>query len=131
MKAIADFMRNETYQTIANWKSYSLFGSGSFHLISDNPFILGDKDVNSIYDSELILQLSKSISIVHTKGKSINAISGEDKVMTDMLIFLQSDKYVAGPDFDYLETIANLCMKKKYDRPEAIDYLKKDLFQLY
>ncbi len=131
MKAIADFMKNETYLTTDNWKSYSSSGNGSFHLISDNPVILRDKDVKSIYDSELIFQLSKSTSIVHTKGKSIKAISGEDKVMTDMLIFLQSDKYVAGPDFNYLETIANLCIKKKYDKPEAVDYLKKKLFQLF
>ena len=131
MKAIADFMKNKTYLTLDNWKIYSSENNIGTHLIGDNPIILRDENVSSIYSSELIFQFSRTTSLIHTKGKTIKAISPEDKAKNDMLIFLQSDKYVAGPDFAYLENIAKLCIEKGYNNPKVIDYLKESIFELF
>ncbi|MFY0629201.1 MAG: DUF4238 domain-containing protein [Flavobacteriaceae bacterium] len=130
MKATIDYLKNKTSESLEDWKPYySSNQTIDYHLIGDNPIIMRDSSVDNVYNSELIYPLSKHIKIFHSKGKTIKEIKPKDAVQIDTLIFIQSKKYVCGPDLDYLKTIASHA--KNYNTPNLIAHLKESLFQLF
>ncbi len=131
MKATTDYIKNKNVENLDNWKTYYTSRNPKLHLIGDNPLILRNSSVNSIYKSELIYPLSKDILILNSKGKTLKTISPENRVKIDMLVFLQSQKYVCGPDFEYLKIIASLCIKKGYDNPRNFELLKEEVFLMF
>ena len=129
MKATIEYLKNDTPANLNNWKTYYSTEEVQYNLISDNPIILRNPNVNSIYNSELIFPFSKSIAIFHTKGKSIKQISGKDRVQIDVLMYLQADKYICGANGEYLEKIVEL--GEKYPNQKMIDYSKEQIFKIF
>ncbi len=131
MKAIVDYLKNNTSASIENWKTYHSSNDVELHVIGDNPVILRDSNVSSMYDSELIFPLSKGITVYHSKGKTLKVISAEDRIKIDMLVFVLSKKYVCGPSSEYLNMIASMCIAKGYDNPGVVNLLKEKAFQIF
>lgn len=112
VRAIQNYLEIEKDESIKNWKLYFSPKEGNHpHLLSDNPLILRNENEPNILKSELIFPLSKSKCIYHTTGKTLKQIPPENRFITDILLFIQANKLVCGPDPDYLNIISNMASK--------------------
>lgn len=92
-------------------------------------FITKEKNEDNILKSELIFPLSKSKIVYHTLGKELKEIPAENRVSTDVLLFLQAEKMVCGPDAEYLNAIANLA--SNYDNEWKVELLRTEIFDIF
>ena len=129
IKAITDYLRSDAWSSIKNWKPYYSRDNNQPHLLGDNPIILRDSEVNSIYDTEILFPLSKEITIFNTNGKDLIEIPAKDVVMIDVLTVLQANRMVCGPDEGYLKIIVELA--KKFPNKKTIDYAKEQIFKQF
>lgn len=130
VRAGENYLSIEKNESIKNWKIYfSPKGNNHPHLLSDNPVIINKKNEVNILKSELIFPLSKSKIVYHTFGKLLKEIPPENRVSTDILLFIQANKMVCGPDPDYLKAIAKLA--SAYDNEKRIELLKDSIFNIF
>jgi len=108
-KAIADFLKATNKNILGKWKITYPSKPSKLHLIGDNPILTLEDDFDNILDTESIFPLSSSKTLWHLNLKFPEIISAENTVTVDQLIFLQSERYVCGPNSDYLKAIANMC----------------------
>lgn len=128
-KATVDYLKNKNSRNIKNWKTYYSTGDAQHHLIGDNPIILRNENVDSIYDTELIFPLTKGITVFHSKGKDLEEVSAKDRIFIDVLTILQSDKIVCGPNTEYLKKIVDIA--EKYPTQKLIKYTKEKTFEIF
>jgi len=129
MKPIIDYLKCPPHQNIDNWNLYYAATDVHLHLIGNNPIILKSELAGNIFDTELIFPLTKGKSLYHTRGRKIKELTPEHRFNVDVLLFLQSDKYVAGPDKGYLENIAQIALS--YNTDEKIASLRKEVFDIF
>lgn len=129
-RAMDNYFGVEKDESIKNWKIYfSPPGNNHPHLLSDNPVMINQKNETNILKSELIFPLSKSKIVYHTFGKVLKEIPADNRVSTDILLFIQANKMVCGPDPDYLKKIAELA--SAYDNDRRIELLKYSIFSIF
>lgn len=129
IQAMEDFRGIEKEVIIENWRLYYVGANlPQLNLLSDNPVIVRHRNRN-ILKSELIFPLSKGKIIYHTNGKVLNEIPAENRLRVDVLAFLQSKKFVCGPNAKYLEDIAEY--SKFYDTENKIEKLKENIFEIF
>lgn len=106
--------------------------SKEMHLIGDNPIVFKKNSVINIFDQELIMPLSSGKTLYRTKGKKIELVEPGPRIDVDRLMFLQSEKYVCGPDGDHLKSIAEQAyMYKDIPLHSAIEFLKNRAFNIF
>jgi Protein of unknown function (DUF4238) len=128
--AMKDYFEVEKDSSLNNWKIYyAPEQENRLHLLSDNPLIIKEKNGENILKSELVFPLSKSKIVYHTLGKVLKEIPAENRVATDILLFLQADKMVCGPDAKYLNAIAN--MASNYDTEWKVELLRNEIFNIF
>lgn len=108
-KAIGDFLKATNKYVLENWKITYPSRHSKLHLIGDNPILTLEDDFDNILETESIFPLSSSKNLWHLNSVFPESISPETTVMIDKMIFLQSERYVCGPDANYLKTIAEMC----------------------
>lgn len=129
--AIRDYLSTFWLRKIDDWNIY--YSSGNvelhFHLLGDDPVILREENESNIFKTELIFPLSKGKTVYHTNGKKLKELSPEHRVLVDVLIFLQADKIVCGPNSEYLNQIAQFAelYKNENDHKE----LKEKVFRIF
>lgn len=130
IKSIQDYFGVKKDESLKNWKLYySPKENNHPHLLCDNPLITNNSKKHNILQTELIFPLSKSKIIFHTNGKILKELPPENRVLTDILLFLQAEKMVCGPDESYIKTIAELA--KAYDTDRKVELLKSSLFEIF
>ncbi len=121
---ILQFMKRQEGMDIENWRIYYSSNEGK-HICSDFPIILRDVNNNDILTNELIFPLTKKQHLIRTKnGIIIRELPPEFMLMMDILIFLQSERYVCCPNKEYLKMLINL--KNEYIDKEPL--LREYLF---
>lgn len=129
IKAIEDFGEIVKDVKIENWKLYTVENNNpQLNLLSDNPVILKDYSSN-ILKSELIFPLSKAKTVYHTNGKDLKEIPAENRLKVDVLAFLQANKFVCGPNGQYLKDIAEY--SEFYNTENKIEKLKENVFNIF
>lgn len=99
--------RDEPFD-LENWRIY-FSKTGGKHICGDFPIIFRDPEKNDIITDEFIFPLTKKQLLVRTKNKIfIREFPPEFSLMIDILIFLQSKKYVCCSDKYYLEELSKL-----------------------
>lgn len=127
--AIRDFLKTDIVSNFENWKLYYADGDVELHVLGDNPVIRRNSESANPYESELIFRLSKGKTVYYTNGKKIKRLSPEHAVSVDVLIFLQSEKMVCGPNGDYLNHIALLA--DQYRSEDKMTALKNEIFNVF
>jgi hypothetical protein len=128
-KPIIDYLSLDIEKNIHNWVIYGAASDIQVHLLGDNPIIFKNTPQSNILESELIFPLTKGITLYHTKGKKIRQIMPEIRVKMDILIFIQADKYVIGPNKEYLDSIRHLSLM--YDTQSKKESLKNEIFEVF
>ncbi|MCK8494610.1 DUF4238 domain-containing protein [Spirosoma sp. RP8] len=137
IKPIIDYIKNFDPKRLNDWKVYfaTLNNNGErkeLHLVGDNPVIFRQPGNDNIFDQELIVPLSSAKTLYHTRGKDISIIDPSSRINVDRLIFLQSERYVCGPDSYYLESIADQAYKFIETSPDmAVDFLRHQVFNIF
>lgn len=126
-KPIIEYLTLDILKCINDWKVYSATSSVQLHILGDNPIVFRNLPSNNILEQELIFPLSKGTFICYTNGKRLEMIQPETRVSIDIMIFLQSKRYVIGPNKDYLNSIQ--LMASNYNSESRIDMLRKDIFK--
>ena len=117
------------HKSFDNWKIYSAATDVQLHLLGDNPIIFKHQPENNILETELIFPLTKGITLYHNKGKVIKQIQPEDRVRVDIMVFLQSKRYVVGANKDYLNMIKILA--EQYNAESRVENLRKEIFKIF
>lgn len=125
-KAIIDYLKSNKNNLLEKWKITYSDRPPSLHLIGDNPIITLDDQFENILDTETIFPISNHKLLWHLNSEYPEIISPETTVTIDQLIFLQSERYVCGPNGDYLNAIARLSDGPYNDN--IIKYLKDQTF---
>ena len=129
IKGLQEYLHSSKNINIKNWRIYSLPKEAPrFKIICDNPVIKRNES-EDLLDSELIFPLSRGKTVFHTKGKKLKEIPADNKILIDILLFLQSEKYVASADYDYLVSISEI--SQFYNTPEKVKILKEQIFQVF
>lgn len=129
MLAVSDFIKADLPSNFSDWKIYEAATNVRLHIVGDNPVILNTEKDPNLYKNELVFPLSNGKTLYHVNGKSIKEITPEHRVCADILMFIQSERYVCGPDNKYLGTIAH--MSNLYNNPNGIKYLKEKVFEIF
>lgn len=136
IKPVLDYMHQFDVSKIEDWKVYyaTLNDKGErkeLHLIGDNPIIFRNTDSTNIFQQEIIMPLSCGKTLYHTRGKDVNIVGPTARIDVDRLLFLQSKKYVCGPDGSYLEKIAEQASLYKDISPYAAEFLRNRVFSVF
>ncbi|MFM9950533.1 MAG: DUF4238 domain-containing protein [Saprospiraceae bacterium] len=129
LKPIIDFMSLNMKNSIEHWKIYRADSEIQSHILGDNPIVFKDQPQNNILETELIFPLTKGIMLYHNKGKKIKQIQPEDRVNVDIMIFLQSRRYVVGSNKDYLNKIKSLA--QGCNTKSEIEILRNEIFEIF
>jgi len=125
-KAIFDYLKSNKNHLLEKWKITYSDKEPSLHLIGDNPILTLNDQFDNILDTETIFPISSSKFLWHLNSEYPKIFSPETTVTIDQLIFLQSERYVCGPNGEYLNAIAKLCDGPYNDN--IIKYLKYQVF---
>lgn len=128
-KPIIDYLSLDIENNIHNWLIYGAASDIQLHLLGDNPIIFKNTPQSNILESELIFPLTKGITLFHTKGKKIRQIMPEIRLKMDILLFIQADKYVIGPNKEYLDSISHLSLM--YDTQSKKESLRNEIFEVF
>lgn len=93
---------NENYE---NWKL--MYRPQEYNITGDNPIILYSfKDFSSL-NEELIFPVSRNVILCHTNKKVSTSLPPLFNVLVDLLILLNSKRFICCLDRSYLELIVN------------------------
>ena len=128
-KPMFDLASLDDEDIIDNWKIYSRDSQSALHILGDNPIIFKNRPQSNILETELVFPLTKSATLHHIKTKKIKQIPFEWRVKVDLLIFLQSERYVVGSNKNYLKTIH--LAAQGYNTEFRIQSLRKEIFDIF
>lgn len=100
------------------------------HLTCDYPVILADPKKFLAADQRLIMPVKSSGLLFYGKDILSRELPPEFHIHVDLAIFHQAQRYVCGPNREYLNTIANMyAFYEKYDKtkliiPEVLEFLQ-------
>lgn len=110
---------------VENWKFY-FSTEKSFHVCGDSPIIRRNQKAKNLEETDFVFPLTDSTLLVHKKGERITQISPATRVKIDLLIFLQSQKYVCSSNRDYLVKLSY--MRQGYN-DKRIEDLRSEIFK--
>lgn len=88
-----------------NWKL--MYRPQEYNITGDNPIVMYSfKDFSSL-NEELLFPISKNITLCNTKKKIPSSLPPKFNLLTDVLILLNSKRFVCCLDKTYLELIVN------------------------
>jgi len=120
-----DIMLKES--DVGNWHYYYDLPNRTkpLHLCGDNPIIF--KNIEGFFDfkDDLILRLTSDKNLIFSRKKP-KMLPPEFGVDLDLMIFKQANRYVCGPNREYLSKIAE--MYYYYDNNIDTNFLKSNLF---
>ena len=98
------------------------------HLCSDSPIIVDDMFKLFSFEAQLILPITKRKLIVFSKNRNLKPEEIDESFVAkvDALQIGKADKYVCGPDRDYLENINN-CYKEYWGEQRIVDLYREVL----
>ncbi|GAA4461587.1 hypothetical protein GCM10023189_37220 [Nibrella saemangeumensis] len=136
IKPVLDYMHQFDVSKIEDWKVYyaTINDKGErkeLHLIGDNPIIFRNPSNTDIFHQEIIMPLSCGKTLYHTRGKDVKVVEPTARIDVDRILFLQSKKYVCGPDGSYLEKIAEHASLYKDISPQAAEFLRNRVFDVF
>jgi len=136
IKPVLDYMHQFDVSRIEDWKVYfaTINDKGErkeLHLIGDNPIIFRNPNYTDIFQQEIIMPLSCGKTLYHTRGKDVKIVEPTARINVDRLLFLQSKKYVCGPDGNYLEKIAEQAAAYNDTSPNAAEFLRDRVFEIF
>ena len=130
VRSLEDYIKVSEIKGLKNWKlSYTNENNLQPHLLSDNPLIMKESIGKELLGSILIFPLSKGLTVYNTRDKTIKEIPAEHTIDVDLLIFIQGERMVCGPDGSYLKSISEEA--KYYNTNRQIELLKKKVFQVF
>ncbi|MEM1221082.1 MAG: DUF4238 domain-containing protein, partial [Bacteroidota bacterium] len=122
-----DFLALDMNSAVDHWTIYAPNQQAPGYIIGDHPILLKTTPKKNVLESELIFPLTKKLILHHHPGKKIKKISPASRIHLDVMIFLQSQRYVAGPSRAYLEFIQSLAQTT--DTKQKMETLRKALFR--
>lgn len=128
-KPIFDYLSYDIKNNTNNWNIYGITDDVQLHIIGDNPIIFRKPPAKNILETELIFPITKGIFAFHSRGRKLKVFQPKLRVSIDILIYLQSERYVAGPEKSYLNAIKEA--SKYYDTPEKVEVLKSEIFNSF
>nr|WP_320023216.1 DUF4238 domain-containing protein [uncultured Draconibacterium sp.] len=128
-KPVIEYLTLDIENSLPNWKIYYSGSATELHILGDNPIVFKTEPEKNILETELIFPLSKGKFMCHTNGKRLEQIQPEARVSIDVMLFLQAERYVIGPNKEYLKTIQML--SENYNTEARIDYLRNDIFKIF
>ncbi len=127
VKPIVDYLKNNTGKTLENWNIYySPRDANELHIVGDNPIVLRNNNVTNIFSNELVFPLTKGKEVFHTKGKKLTVLEPKVKVDVDLLVFLQSERYICGPDASYILALSKVA--ENFTNEDQVNQLKDEVF---
>lgn len=90
---------------IQNWRIFDVEDESRWakHICGDNPIIVDQLDNFMSFNGSLIFPLTKSrILIRSSSNKKLTELSASFSSMLSLLVFAQSQKYICGPDRQYI-----------------------------
>ncbi|WP_338765226.1 DUF4238 domain-containing protein [Bernardetia sp. ABR2-2B] len=130
IKPLNDFMLLDIHKNIENWRIASSSRETSLHLLGDSPIVFKDKPSNNnILETQLVFPLTNNMRLYYHKGKKIQQIKPEYILDIDIMIFLQSERYVVGANKEYLDVISKLA--QEYNDKEKIEFLRSEIFKIF
>ncbi len=122
---LMQFMKCDENLDLENWRIY-YSKTGGKHICGDYPIVLRDTNNHNILNNEILFPLTKKQMLVRTKKTYIiKELPPEFSLKLDLIIFLQSKKYVCCSDRSYLEMLSHL--KEAYKT--KVSLLKNELFE--
>lgn len=88
-----------------NWKL--MYRPQEYNITGDNPIVLYAFEDFSSLNEELLFPISKNIVLCNTKKKIPASLPPKFNVLTDLLILLNSKRFICCSDKTYLELIVN------------------------
>ncbi len=128
-KPIIDFLTLDIKNDLENWVIFGANSDVKLHLLGDNPIVFRGIPEKNILQNEMIFPISKGITLYHTKGEKIRQIQPSDRVRVDIMVFLQSSRYVIGPNKDYLNMIHSLTLG--YNTETRVEGLRSENFKIF
>ncbi|HAU0603131.1 TPA: DUF4238 domain-containing protein [Legionella pneumophila] len=122
-----------TEEEVSHWTIYDVEDpqTWSKHIVGDHPFIFNGLESVLLFNGDLIFPLSRSRVLVRRKnGQPVSGLPPDFSSKVSTLIFAQSQKYVTGPDKQYINDIMTMFErwwgKNKVHllREEVLTYLK-------
>lgn len=130
IRPVFDYLKNDPTKNLENWNVYySPRHANELHVIGDNPIVLKDDNVANIFSNELVFPLTKGKAIFHTKGKKLRLIQPGDTVNIDLLIFLQSERYICGPNGSYIKALSKIA--GNFTNDNQVKQLKEEVFGIF
>lgn len=121
-----------TEEEVSHWTIYDVENPQiwSKHIVGDHPIIFNGLESVLLFNKDLIFPLSRSRILVRRKnGRPASELPPDFSSKISSLIFAQSQKYIVGPDKQYIHDIKtlferwwgkdNLCLLRK----EVLAYL--------
>ncbi len=100
----------------------------TFHVCGDNPLIcISPMNIDQI-NTVFLIPLTKNIVLVHKNDTRLETISSELRIKIDILIFMQSEKYICSANKDYLNTLAFIA--RTYDN-NGLENLKLEILSCF
>jgi hypothetical protein len=110
---------------INNWNYY--YGdSEPISLCSDNPIVFKNPTQFFDFQDDLILPLTAKKILVFTRNKKPSVLTLGFKANLDLMLFNNANRYVCGPNRDYLNKVAETYYK--FDKKISYEQLKRELF---
>jgi len=122
---IINYLKNKDNLKLDNWRVYDLKNEGK-GICGDFPIVLRESDNLNILSNEILFPLTKNLLLVRTKNtNTLKELTPEFKFKLDLLIFMQSKKFVCSLDREYLLLLSKLKEKNK----TRFDIIKCELFE--
>lgn len=129
IKPIVDYLKADVARIFKDWFISSSTSDVQLHLIGDNPIILKTDEGDNIFETELIFPLTKGKTLYYNKGKKILELAPEHTVLVDVLLFIQCETYVAGPNKNYIASIAKIA--QEHNTETKVNQLKEEVFNIF
>lgn len=124
---VLEHIQDDPIQDIDNWYIYGAPKESGFHICGDNPVITVDDRSMRVLQNELIFPLTKNHIIIRLKKNTQKPqLSPELIVKINLVIFLQSNRYVCGSRKDFIDALNSLA--GEYKKEEQLEKLKKEIF---
>lgn len=129
IKPILDYIKVGTEIDIEDWCLFYA-NSDAHHITSDNPVIVRDKTNSNIFMNDIIFRVSKETILCNAVRRDIKEIPPDIIINIDLLIILQSEKFIAGPNQEYIQHLTRLA-QQTFESKEQVETLKSEIFTFF
>jgi hypothetical protein len=99
------------------------------HLTCDSPLIIQDQEKATTDNQKVLIPINSRSILFYGKDINPSILPVEFRLYFDLAVFHQAQRYVCGPDREYLETVANMYEFYKLHNqthriiPEVLEFL--------